>query len=88
MLGVKPCDELAIRLRRIRNPSGRYDSSSGDQRKPEKSFDIPLIWIHQKIWKKLKHETLKTIGKDDERLTFWFSIDQNNRSANDLEQWD
>ena len=43
MLGVKPCDELAIRLRRIRNPSVRYDSSSGDQRKPEKSFNIPLI---------------------------------------------
>ena len=42
----------------------------------------------RKFEKKLKHETLKTIGKDDERLTFWFSIDQNNRSANDLEQWD
>ena len=24
MLGVKPCDEPAIRLRRIRNPSGRF----------------------------------------------------------------
>ena len=42
----------------------------------------------RKFDKKLKHETLKTIGKDDERLTFWFSMDQNNRSANDLEQWD
>ena len=42
----------------------------------------------RKFEKKLKHETLKTIGKDDERLTFWFSMDQNNRSANDLEQWD
>ena len=42
----------------------------------------------ENLKKRLKHETLKTIGKDDERLTFWFSIDQNNRSANDLEQWD
>ena len=24
MLGVKPCDEPAIRLRRIRNPSDRF----------------------------------------------------------------
>ena len=42
----------------------------------------------RKFEKKLKHETLKTIGKDDECLTFLFSMDQNNRSANDLEQWD
>ena len=55
---------------------------------PRKVLKFRWYESTRKFEKKLKHETLKTIGKDDERLTFWFSIDQNNRSANDLEQWD
>ena len=55
---------------------------------PRKVLKFRWYESTRKFEKKLKHETLKTIGKDDERLTFWFSMDQNNRSANDLEQWD
>ena len=57
-------------------------------RENPKKFWYPVDMNPPENLKRTETRKLKTIGEDDERLTFWFSIHQNKRSANDMEQWD